>query len=64
MLVNVVFRLDPTPATTVMIATEMPAAIKPYSIAVAADSSRKNWTKQRFIGHSPCCSGITFSFAH
>jgi hypothetical protein len=37
-LVNVVLRVDPTSATTVMIATEMPAAIRPYSIAVAPDS--------------------------
>ena len=39
--VNVVFRLEPRLATTVMIATEMPAAISPYSMAVAPFSSRK-----------------------
>jgi hypothetical protein len=39
-LVNVVFKLEPTDATAVMIAIEMPAAINPYSIAVAPDSSR------------------------
>jgi hypothetical protein len=38
-LVNVVFNCDPSPATTAMMATEMPAAIKPYSIAVAPDWS-------------------------
>ena len=32
---NVVFILVPSPFTTAMIATEMPAAISPYSIAVA-----------------------------
>jgi hypothetical protein len=30
------------PWTTAMIATEMPAAIRPYSIAVAPESSYKN----------------------
>jgi hypothetical protein len=35
------FNLEPRPFVTVMIATAMPAAIKPYSIAVAAVSSRK-----------------------
>lgn len=42
MLPNVVFRLVPIPRTTVMIATEIPAAIKPYSIAVAPVSSLRN----------------------
>src|ERR1700676_3517840 len=37
--VKVVFRLVPTPCTTAMIATEMPAAMRPYSMAVAPDSS-------------------------
>ena len=32
----------PRPFTTAMIATEMPAAIRPYSMAVAADSSLRN----------------------
>jgi hypothetical protein len=39
--VNVPLRFVPTFFTTVMIAIEMPAAIRPYSIAVAPDSSRK-----------------------
>jgi hypothetical protein len=39
--VKVVTRLDPTPVTTAMIATEMPAAMRPYSMAVAPDSSRR-----------------------
>ena len=39
---NVPLRLVPTPFTTLIIATEMPAAIRPYSIAVAPDSSARN----------------------
>src|SRR4029453_9158092 len=39
MLVNVVFRPLPTVPTTVTMATEMPAAMRPYSMAVAPDSS-------------------------
>jgi hypothetical protein len=35
--------LVPRPLTAVMIAIAMPAAIKPYSIAVAPDSSAKNF---------------------
>ena len=35
MLVNVVVRLVPRVLTAAMIATEMPAAIRPYSMAVA-----------------------------
>ena len=37
MLVNLSFSLVPRPLTTAMIATEMPAAIRPYSIAVAPE---------------------------
>jgi hypothetical protein len=32
----------PRPLTTAMIATEIPAAIRPYSMAVAAESSLRN----------------------
>src|ERR1700722_13670604 len=39
MLVKVALSCEPSVLTTVMIATEMPAAIRPYSIAVAPDSS-------------------------
>ena len=35
--VNVVLRADPRLATTVIMAIEMPAAISPYSMAVAPD---------------------------
>jgi hypothetical protein len=38
----VVLRLVPTPLTTVMITTEIPAAIRPYSMAVAPVSSARN----------------------
>jgi hypothetical protein len=38
-LLNVVFRLVPSVLTTAMIAMEMPAAINPYSMAVAPFSS-------------------------
>ena len=34
---NLALRLVPNPLTTAMIASEIPAAIKPYSIAVAPD---------------------------
>jgi hypothetical protein len=40
---KVVLSFVPRPFTTLMIATEMPAAIRPYSMAVAPDSSAKNW---------------------
>jgi hypothetical protein len=40
-VVNVFFRSVPTVFTTVMMATEMPAAMRPYSIAVAPDSSQE-----------------------
>ena len=36
-LVKVVFSFEPRPCTTAMIATEMPAAMRPYSIAVAPE---------------------------
>ena len=38
---NLAFKLVPSPLRTVIIATEMPAAIRPYSMAVAPDSSFK-----------------------
>jgi hypothetical protein len=42
MLVNVPFRVTPRPLTATMIATDIPAAISPYSIAVAPDASLRN----------------------
>ena len=50
MVVNVVFSLVPRPATTVMMATEIPAAINPYSIAVAPDSSARKFLNM-FMAH-------------
>jgi hypothetical protein len=49
MLVNVVVRLVPSALTAAMIATEMPAAISPYSIAVAPLSSFKKRRISVFI---------------
>ena len=46
MLVKLVLRVVPIALTVAMITTEMPAAIKPYSIAVAPDfvfQKRKNF---------------------
>jgi hypothetical protein len=40
--VNLVFSLVPRPFTTAMMASEMPAAIRPYSMAVAPVSSAKD----------------------
>jgi hypothetical protein len=46
--VNSVLRLVPRPLTTAMMASAMPAAIRPYSIAVAPDSSDKKLNNIRF----------------
>jgi hypothetical protein len=42
MLPKLVFSLVPIVLTAAMMATEMPAAIRPYSIAVAPDSFLRN----------------------
>jgi hypothetical protein len=47
-LVNWVLRFDPRPLTTAMMASAIPAAIRPYSIAVAPDSLEKKINKVRF----------------
>jgi hypothetical protein len=44
---NVELSFVPSPFTTLMMAMEMPAAIKPYSMAVAAFSSFKNLMPKR-----------------
>jgi|tagenome__1003787_1003787.scaffolds.fasta_scaffold18692835_1 hypothetical protein len=44
--------LLPKPFTVAMIAIDMPAAIKPYSIALAPDSSRRNLEILTHIGLS------------
>ena len=46
--VKFVFRVEPILLTAVIITIEIPAAINPYSIAVAPDSSRKKPNKTRF----------------
>jgi len=44
--VNLVLSVVPRPLTTAMMASEMPAAIRPYSMAVAPDSSfRKRFAR-------------------
>jgi hypothetical protein len=48
MEVKFVFRFTPRPLTTAMMASAMPAAIRPYSIAVAPPSSRRKLNKVRF----------------
>ena len=55
MSVNLVLRLAPRPFTIAMIASEMPAAIRPYSIAVAPDSSDKKLKTVRFNFASNGC---------
>src|SRR5476651_2555796 len=52
MLWNLAFSVVPRPFTTAMIATEIPAAIRPYSIAVAPELSFTKRTKRFFIGSS------------
>jgi len=45
---NLSFIVVPRLFTTVMIASAIPAAIRPYSIAVAPDSSDQNFETMRF----------------
>ena len=40
--VNLVLSLLPNPFTTAMMASELPAAVNPYSIAAAPESSAMN----------------------
>jgi hypothetical protein len=51
MLLNTVFRLLPVNCSAAMITTEIRAAIRPYSMAVAPRSDLKNFL-MRFIGLS------------
>src|SRR6201999_3435344 len=51
--VNFVRRFVPSPFTIEMIASEMPAAIKPYSMAVAPLSSFKNLMMVVTLSRSP-----------
>jgi len=52
MLVKVVLSVVPSALTAAMIAIEIPAAIKPYSIAVAPESFLKN-AKTVDMQHTP-----------
>ena|SRR6266496_2074588 len=66
-LLNVFDNFVPRPFTTVMIATEMPAAIRPYSMAVAPDSSLAKRVTRDFMGrflliHSGCLSTLRPGF--
>ncbi len=47
-VLNMPLMAVPTPLTAAMIASAMPAAIKPYSIAVAPDSSDRKFNNLRF----------------
>ena len=47
-LLNWVLRFVPRPLTTAIIASAIPAAIRPYSMAVAPDSLEKKLNKVRF----------------
>jgi hypothetical protein len=46
---NLPLNVEPSPFTAAMMVSAIPAAIKPYSIAVAPESSRKNITTIAFI---------------
>jgi hypothetical protein len=48
--VNLVFSLAPMPFTTAMMTSEIPAAINPYSIAVAPVSSAQNFRTNAIMG--------------
>src|ERR1700733_10838352 len=54
---NLVFSELPMPLTTAMIASEIPAAIRPYSMAVAPASSFTKRAIRFFIGNSICTRG-------
>lgn len=47
--VNLPFSAPPRPLNNAMIASEMPSAINPYSMAVAPDSSFQNFKTKRFM---------------
>jgi hypothetical protein len=51
-LVKVVFRLEPRLCTTAMITTDMPAAMRPYSMAVAPELSFKKRKTSLLIKYS------------
>src|SRR6476646_8473475 len=53
---NLVFSVEPRLLTTVMMASAMPAAIRPYSMAVAPDSSFAKRAIRFFMNKTP--SGV------
>jgi len=55
--VNCVLRLVPIPLTTAIMASAIPAAIRPYSIAVAPDSSNKKFSQI-------CFNNASCGFSH
>src|SRR6478735_7132114 len=59
-LVNVVFNEEPSAVAPPMRATEMRAAIRPYSIAVAPDSSFMKRAKilDMELSYHNCCSAL------
>src|ERR1700687_3767945 len=63
--VKTVFSFEPRPCTTAMIATEMPAAMSPYSMAVAAVSSSKKEDMRFFIANSffPTQGNLRYSYS-
>jgi hypothetical protein len=54
--VNLVLSVEPRPFTVAMIASAIPAAIRPYSIAVAPDSSFTKRAITFFIRVTPECT--------
>jgi hypothetical protein len=62
--VKTVFRLVPRPFTAAMIAKAMPAAMRPYSMAVAPESSDRNSTKLCFNSASSAFIGSFPSMGH
>src|SRR5580692_8724822 len=63
-LLKVFFRLVPRPWTTAMIATEMPAAMRPYSMAVAAVSSLRKEDMRFVIANSFWSRTGTYDFSY
>jgi hypothetical protein len=57
-LLNVLVRWVPTDVTAVMMATAMRAAIKPYSMAVAPDSSEKSFVMNLRMVHDSLGEGV------
>ena len=65
--VNTLFRLEPRPLTAAMIASAIPAAIRPYSMAVApihpAGSGQRGWSFVTPVSESrkvkpSCCDAV------